>query len=266
MIDPFGRTIEYLRISVTDKCNFRCYYCMPAEGVPFLPHTAILRFEEIVEIARVAISLGITRFRLTGGEPLVRRGIINLVDMLAKLDGIEDLAMTTNGALLAPMASDLKAHGLRRINISLDTMDPARFREMTRGGNLDDVIDGIEASRIAGLHPIKLNIVVRDPANDSDAGMVEKFAQEKGYESRRIRMMNLDSGTFSVIEHSTRGDCKLCNRLRLTCDGFIRSCLMSEVMFNVRELGAAEAIRRGVLFKPEHGTGAPGSAMNRIGG
>ncbi len=266
MRDPFGRSIEYLRISVTDKCNFRCFYCMPAEGVPFLPHESILRFEEIVEVARTALTLGITRFRLTGGEPLIRRGIVDLVRKLAALDGIEDLAMTTNGALLAGFAADLKAAGLRRVNISLDTMDPDRFRDMTRGGDIGAVLTGIEAADREGLHPVKLNIVVEDPARDEDARSVEEFARRHGYESRRIRMMNLGAGRFSVVENSTRGDCALCNRLRLTCDGFVRSCLMSRIMFSVRELGAEEALRRAIAGKPEHGSGAPGSAMNRIGG
>lgn len=266
MKDSFGRQMEILRISVTDKCNFRCIYCMPESGVPPIPHDKIMRFEEIREVASIAISLGIKKMRLTGGEPLVRRGIVRLVAMLADLQGIEDLSMTTNGSLLAPMAADLKAAGLKRINISLDTIDPVRFREITRGGRIEDVLDGISAASAAGLNPIKLNIVVDDETRDEDARSVEEYAKTHGLESRRIRWMDIRKGIFSVVQHSDRGDCPVCNRLRLTCDGFIRACLFSNIAFDIRRLGAEEAIRQAVQSKPQRGNIMTNAYMNQIGG
>ena len=170
MRDPFGREISYLRISVTDRCNLRCRYCMPAEGVKPLAHEDILRFEQIVEVAAEAIRFGFRKFRLTGGEPLVRRGVEDLVAMLAGLDGVEDLAMTTNGTLLAGRAEALKAAGLGRVNVSLDAIDPERYRHITRGGNVADAIAGIEAAIAAGLTPVKINCVVAgpDPVSEAD--------------------------------------------------------------------------------------------------
>jgi len=134
MIDRFGRAITYLRVSVTDRCNLRCTYCMPPEGVRLLPHDRILSFEEITDVVATAAEMGVSKVRLTGGEPLVRRGIVDLVRMVARIDGISDLAMTTNGLLLGPMAADLRAAGLMRVNVSLDAIDPVRYAAITRGG------------------------------------------------------------------------------------------------------------------------------------
>ncbi len=266
MIDPFGRKIELLRVSVTDKCNYRCLYCMPPDGVEFIPHEEILRFEEIRDIVSVGVKFGINKIRLTGGEPLVRKGITELVRMLASIAGLKELAMTTNGSLLAPLASDLAQSGLQRVNISLDTLDPIKFNRLTRGGNLNDVLLGIDAAVKAGLTPIKLNIVVDPDEGDTDARMVEKYGQDNGFITRRIRKMDIRKGIFSVVENSDRGNCKCCNRLRLTSNGYIRCCLLSDIMFDVRKLGTDEAIRRGIVMKPKKGIGTRNSSMSSIGG
>ena len=146
MLDSFGRTIDYLRVSVTDRCNLRCTYCMPAEGVPLLRHEDILTFEEIAEVVRAAAAMGIGKIRLTGGEPLVRRGIVDLVRMLAAIPAIRDLSMTTNGTLLAGYAQRLAEAGLRRVNVSLDAVDAARYAAITRGGDVRQVLAGIAAA------------------------------------------------------------------------------------------------------------------------
>ena len=146
MIDRFGRTIDYLRISVTDRCNLRCRYCMPPEGVKLLRHEDILSFEEIVEVARCAAGLGVSKIRLTGGEPLLRRGIATLVGMLAGIEGLADLAMTTNGLSLSKFAHDLADAGLRRVNVSLDAIDPESYATITGGGDVGQALAGIEAA------------------------------------------------------------------------------------------------------------------------
>lgn len=159
MKDIHGRTIDYLRISLTDRCNFRCIYCMPEEGVCQLSHDDILRIEEIARVVRVAAGLGVRSVRLTGGEPLVRKGVADLVREIARTPGIENVSMTTNGVLLPKMADELKRAGLSRVNISLDTLDPAQFKQITRRGELQQTLDGIEAALEAGFNPVKINAV-----------------------------------------------------------------------------------------------------------
>ena len=159
MKDSHGRVIDYLRISLTDRCNFRCIYCMPAEGVCPMGHDEILRIEEIEKIARVATRIGIRSVRLTGGEPLVRKGVVDLVAALSGMPGIENVSMTTNGVLLPEMADDLKAAGLSRVNISLDTLDPEQFTFITRVGRLESTLNGIDAALEAGFNPVKINAV-----------------------------------------------------------------------------------------------------------
>ncbi len=166
--DSFQRPINYLRISVTDRCNLRCIYCMPAEGIRLMSHEDILSYEEIYAVAEAAAGLGINKVRLTGGEPLVRAELPKLVQMLAKIDTIDDISLTTNGILLARYAAELKSAGLRRVNISLDTLKPDRFEHITRDGNLDEVLQGIEVARAAGLNPIKINMVVMSEVNDDE--------------------------------------------------------------------------------------------------
>ena len=159
MKDSHGRTIDYLRISLTDRCNFRCVYCMPEEGVCAMSHDEILRIEEIERLVAVAAGIGIRSVRLTGGEPLVRKGVVDLVDTITGIEGIENVSMTTNGVLLPRMIGDLKAAGLSRVNISLDTLDPVQFHEITRTGRLEDTLAGIDAALAAGLNPVKVNAV-----------------------------------------------------------------------------------------------------------
>jgi len=158
--DAHGRRIDYLRISITDRCNLRCRYCMPADGVAWKPQDEILSYEEIERFTRIAVEAGIGKIRLTGGEPLVRGGVVDFVRDLAAIPGIQSLALTTNGTLLPRFAADLRAAGLERVNISLDSLDPAVFSAITRGGKLEDALAGIEAAFEAGFDPVKLNVVV----------------------------------------------------------------------------------------------------------
>ncbi len=266
MIDGYGRRIDYLRISVTDRCNLRCTYCMPPEGVPLAWRAEILSYEEITEVARAAAAMGVATIRLTGGEPLVRRDVVRLVEMLAALEDIRDLAMTTNGILLARHARPLAAAGLKRVNVSLDATDPDRFAEITRGGEVRQVLSGIEAAREAGLTPLRLNCVVESDSSEPDAQDVAAFAQAAGLEVRFIRRMGLAAGAFTVVEGGRGGDCPRCNRLRLTSDGVIRPCLFSNLSFSVRELGAAKALAMAVHCKPQAGSACTDLAMHAIGG
>lgn len=159
MKDSHGRVIDYLRISLTDRCNFRCIYCMPEDGVCQMDHDEILRIEDIERLVKVAAGIGIKSIRLTGGEPLVRKGVVDLVDSIINIDGIENVSMTTNGVLLPAMAEDLKRAGLSRVNISLDTLDPEQFKYVTRVGKLEDTLAGIDAALECGFDPVKVNAV-----------------------------------------------------------------------------------------------------------
>ena len=266
MIDSYGRTINYLRISVTDRCNLRCTYCMPPGGVRRLRHEDILTFEEITETARVAVAMGVTKIRLTGGEPLVRRDIVMLVNMLAAIDGVWDLSMTTNGILLGRYAEAIAAAGLHRVNVSLDTLDPMRYAAITRGGDVRQVLRGIDAACKAGLTPIRLNCVVGANSSETDAQEVARYAEISGLEVRFIRRMNLAEGTFGTVEGGLGGNCQCCNRLRLSSDGQIRPCLFSNISFSVRQLGAAEALARAVGEKPVAGSACTDRPMYAIGG
>lgn len=177
LLDGYGRIHTYLRVSVTDRCNYRCVYCMPVQGLNWIPRADILRYEELARIARVFTRLGVRRVRLTGGEPTVRRDFVELVQALGAL-GLDDLAMTTNAHTLEALAAPLAKAGLRRVNVSLDTLDPALFRELTRGGDLDRVLAGIDAARACGLTPIKINAVVLRGVNDHELpALVEHFAR-----------------------------------------------------------------------------------------
>ncbi|NIQ93783.1 MAG: radical SAM protein, partial [Desulfuromonadales bacterium] len=167
LVDAHGRTINYLRLSVTDRCNLRCRYCMPAEGIAKRDHHEILTFEDLYEIAECATSLGVRKIRVTGGEPLVRKGILAFLQRLSNLPGLDELVLTTNGTLLPGMAEDLRAVGVRRLNISLDSLRPETFSSITRKDNLEDVLSGIEAARRCDL-PVKVNTVVMGGVNDDE--------------------------------------------------------------------------------------------------
>ncbi len=266
MYDRFNRRINYLRVSVTDRCNLRCKYCMPEGGIKLLPCEAILSFDEIIDVVKVAVAMGIDKVRLTGGEPLVRKGIVDLVGMIAGIEGIKDLAMSTNGILLGKFAMLLKKAGLQRVNISLDTMDPETYKLQTRGGNIKYVFQGINAARSAGLEPIKINCVVWNSSQEKDAREVAEFCRKNNLEVRFIHKMDLKTGEFSIVEGGDGGNCIKCNRLRLTSDGKIKPCLFSDLEFNVRVLGAQEAIKKAVENKPKSGTYNESRKFYNIGG
>jgi cyclic pyranopterin phosphate synthase len=197
-LDSFGRSIDYLRISVTDRCNLRCIYCMPPEGVPHISHNDILSYEEIRAVVQAAGQLGIHRIRLTGGEPLVRADFPELVKMLSQIEGITELSLTTNGALLKNYAQALKQAGLSRVNVSLDTLRPDRFQYITRLGELEDVLAGIEAAKEAGLHPIKVNTVIMRGINDDEILEFTRMTYKDGWHVRFIELMPFKGVADSV--------------------------------------------------------------------
>lgn len=191
VVDLFNRPIKDLRVSVTDRCNFRCTYCMPYDEYPWIPSTQVLTFEEIERLATAFAELGVDKIRLTGGEPLLRPGLENLVERLARIEGLTDLCLTTNGSLLAQKAETLKASGLQRINVSLDTLNPEKFSRVRRRGDLQQVLDGIFAARAAGLDPIKLNAVVQRGVNDDDIIPLVEFCREHSFAIRFIEYMDV---------------------------------------------------------------------------
>jgi cyclic pyranopterin phosphate synthase len=195
MIDSFGRTIDYLRVSVTDRCNFRCVYCMPEEGAPVAPKDEILTFEEIERLLRIAAGLGVRKIRLTGGEPLVRKDIVELTARVGAIPGITDLSLTTNGFLLGATAAGLKAAGLNRVNVSLDTLRPDRFKAIARRGRIDDVLDGIRAAVDAGLTPLKLNVVAMRGVNDDEVVDFAALTREQPFHVRFIELMPINWST-----------------------------------------------------------------------
>lgn len=266
MYDRFNRNINYLRISVTDLCNFRCAYCMPADGVPLKSHEEILTFREIVDVIRFGAKRGINKIRITGGEPLVRKDLPKLIRMISEVEGIDDIGMTTNGVLLTKYAKELKKAGLKRVNISLDTLDPQKFRKITRLGNLNDVLQGINSALEAGLDPVKINFVRIPGENEEDEKAVRSYCRGKGIKLRFIRQMNLKTGEFYPVKGGSGGICSVCNRLRLSADGHIVPCLHSGLRFNIRELGIQEAYQKAIEKKPEKGIGTESHEFSNIGG
>lgn len=201
LIDPFQRKIEYLRVSVTDKCNYRCGYCMPPEGAhPEGRHTEYLDFDEIERIVRAFAELGVKKVRLTGGEPLVRKGVSDLVGSLSAIPQLEDIALSTNAHYLDRYAEPLAAAGLNRINVSLDSLKPEKFHAITRGGDLHKVLQGIEAAQAAGLNPVKINMVVMKGTNDDEIEAMVDFAQDKNVEVRFIETMPIGSAGISIMD------------------------------------------------------------------
>ncbi|MDO9557295.1 MAG: GTP 3',8-cyclase MoaA [Coriobacteriia bacterium] len=338
--DSFGRRIDYLRISVTDRCNLRCIYCMPPEGVQWKPHDEMLSFEEIERFAKVAVQEGISKIRLTGGEPLVRHGIVDHVRRLREITGLEAIAITTNGTLLRRYAAELKEAGLERVNVSLDTLDPDTFAHVTRGGSLKAVLDGLEAAFEVGMDPVKLNVVVvrrleQDllgfarmtlerplhvrfieympvggvsneascasgstdiwteddyvPAEEIlgrlqleaiEAGLGELLPVAKnrapgGWGPARYYRLGDAPGTLGVISPLSHHFCGECNRLRLTADGKLRTCLFSDDELDVRtvlrqgsEEDVHEIIRTALATKPASHNMRIGTVrgMSQIGG
>ena len=276
MIDAYGRTVDYLRLSVTDLCSYRCQYCMPAEGVRKLRHEDILSVEECVEIAHAASRCGVTKVRITGGEPLVRRGILDICRGIAAIPEVRELCLTTNGALLPELAASLREAGVQRLNISLDTLRPERFRAMTRGGELNQAMDGIAAAERAGFSDLKLNTVLIGGFNDDELEDFLALTMEHPWELRFIELMPMgpcacwDRGCFlpcrTVLERfpalepieargvalryrlpEARGTvglisplshtfCSQCRRIRVTSDGKLKGCLHSQEEIPLRGL------------------------------
>jgi cyclic pyranopterin phosphate synthase len=189
--DSFNRPIKDLRISVTDRCNFRCTYCMPLDEYDWIDKREILTFEEIARLAHLFVQLGVDKIRLTGGEPLVRRNLELLIAKLSSIDGLRDLCLTTNGSLLGEKVEALKAAGLKRINVSIDTLDPEKFRRMTKRGDLKKVLEGLFAAKSYGLHPIKVNAVIERGVNDGDILDLVEFSRENGFAIRFIEYMDV---------------------------------------------------------------------------
>ncbi|MFN2568285.1 MAG: GTP 3',8-cyclase MoaA [Candidatus Dormibacteria bacterium] len=325
LTDSFGRIVDDLRISVTDRCNFRCVYCMPEDGMRWLPREAILSFEEIARLAGLFVASGTRTVRLTGGEPLVRRELPRLVAMLHELHPDLDLSLTTNGYFLRRDAAALAAAGLSRVNVSLDSLRADRFTLMTRRDCLDTVLDGIEAAREAGLSPIKINVVVVRGVNDDELGDFVRMARETGVQVRFIEFMPLDgsaewdrdsvvpgdelleaaeaefalsprpnghdpatrfgfadgaSGEIGFINSVTQPFCASCNRVRITAEGQLRTCLFSidetelgpPLRSGIDDLGLVDIIRRAVWTKQAgHRINAgdfvrPHRSMSQIGG
>ncbi len=306
LVDTQGRVVRDLRISVTDRCNLRCVYCMPAEGMPWLPKDDLLTYEELTRFARVCLELGVTGIRLTGGEPTVRADLPVLVRMLDQLKPGLDLSITTNGLKLPEMAEPLREAGLKRVNVSLDTLDPHRFHQIARRDRFPQVIAGLEAARRAGFSPIKVNTVLMRGFNEDEAVPLARWAREQDYELRFIEWMPLDfqhgwareklvpaaeileqihaafpieparvedpgapaslyryldgRGRVGVIASVTRPFCGHCDRIRLTADGQIRTCLFALKEYDFRKAmrgGASDAeiadLLRAAVWRKEPG-------------
>ena len=322
-VDSFGRVATDLRVSLTDRCNLRCTYCMPAEGLPWLPSPELLTDDELVRLVRLAVQEGVRTVRLTGGEPLLRAGVVGLVARLASLD--VDLALTTNGLSLTRLAQPLADAGLRRVNVSLDTIRPERFAELTRRDRFHDVVAGLAAATKAGLSPVKVNAVPMRGVNDDELAALLDWCLERGYELRFIEQMPLDPqhsweraslvdaeeilaalgerhtltpcdvrgsapaetwlvdggpAKVGVVASVTRPFCGSCDRLRLTADGQLRTCLFARIESDLRapmREGASdeqlvERMRVAIMGKKAgHGIDDPGflqpdRPMSAIGG
>ena len=276
MMDQYGRTIDYLRLSVTDLCNYRCRYCMPAEGVEKGPHGSVLTVEELVEIGEAAVKLGVRKIRLTGGEPLVRRGILDICRGLRAIPELKELCLTTNGSLLPELAQPLREAGVDRLNISLDTLKPERFQEITRRGTLDEVLKGIRAAEDAGFQNLKLDTVLMGGVNDDEIGDFLALTMEHPWEVRFIELMAMGPcaawpkerflpvtevlrrfpqlekirpngvarryrlpgavGTAGLIAPVSYEFCGDCRRIRVTADGRLKGCLHSREEIPLRGL------------------------------
>ena len=276
MIDSCGRTIDYLRLSVTDRCNYRCRYCMPEEGVCKRDHREILSIEELEAIARAAVALGVTKIRITGGEPLVRRGLVELCRRLKGIPGLRELCLTTNGSLLRELAAPLREAGVDRLNISLDTLRPERFSHLTRRGELNQVLDGLAAAEEAGFTGLKLNTVLIGGFNDDEISDFVSLTRRHSWEVRFIELMPMGPcaawdrtcflensavlkrcpelrpipsegvarrfqipgarGTVGLISPLSHEFCANCRRIRVTADGKLKGCLHSREEIDLRGL------------------------------
>lgn len=268
MFDKFNRKIDYLRISVTDRCNLRCSYCMPAEGVLPRSHHDILSYEKMIELAWEAIRLGIKKIRLTGGEPLVRKGVLYLVEQLRKLPGLEELTLSTNGVLLDTMARPLKEAGINRINISLDTLDPEKYKTLTRIGDIKHVLKGIAAVIAAGFENTKINMVLIPGVNENEVEAMQQFCKEKGFTLQRINHYSLED--IRSIDRNYIAErpleCSRCNRIRLTADGRLKPCLFSDLEIPLDFNHLRESLIDAIQSKPESGSCNASRQNWQIGG
>lgn len=283
MKDKYDRIIKYLRLSVTDLCNYRCIYCMPEEGVPKKKHSDILSIEELTETAKASYDLGITKIRLTGGEPLLRKGILTLCENIKRISDDIELSITTNGSLLPNMAEALRSAGVDRLNISLDTLDRESFRRITRIGELDQTLDGIAAAQRAGFDNIKINTVLLSGINDSEILPLMSLTKDNNIQLRFIELMPIGSakelsdnhfvtvenieklllnaaeltvdgvarvyrlpgykGTIGLISPMSHSFCEHCDKIRVTADGRLKPCLHSEDEIILKGLHGEELIQ-----------------------
>ncbi len=268
LLDRFNRRIDYLRVSVTDRCNYHCVYCMPEAPFMHKNHSDILSYEQIVSFAKAAARMGVKKIRLTGGEPLVRKAIEQLVAKLAVIDGIDEVCMTTNGSLLADMAMKLKRSGLSRVNISIDSLDADRYRRLTGCGDLCQALAGIEAAKKAELTPIKINMVILKDTTEEKIEKMQTFCDQQGLQLQKIMQFSLyDRADLSSRFKTQRPPkCSQCNRLRLTADGFLKPCLFSDNEVRVDFDNIAGSILEAVAKKPENGSSCRNRFMSQIGG
>ena len=268
MLDKFNRQITYLRISVTDRCNLRCIYCMPQTGIELKKHSDILSYEEIITIVRNAAELGINKVRLTGGEPLVRKNIEVLVKSLKSIEGIKEISMTTNGTFLENKAIQLKKAGLDRLNISLDTIRGELYYELTRGGDINNVMKGIDASLDAGFKNTKINMVVIPGKNDLLTTEMQNFCNKKGVKLQRINhyFLDHDHSPNTNKDYERPLPCDSCNRLRLTADGKIKPCLFSDIEIPVFIDTIKENLIKAINAKPVRGACCTTRGIWQIGG
>lgn len=265
MFDRFEREIDYLRISVTDRCNLRCVYCVPEERLPPMPRENILSFEQIAEFVRAAAGLGMTKIRLTGGEPLMRRGIADLVFLIKRVPGVRHLAMTTNGILLPEYADSLRAAGLDSVNISLDTLRPSRYALLTRGGSLELALAGIDAAAAAGFR-IKINMVILEDSGDGELMDMRNFCAFRGLTLQTIEGYDLRTPKRDSLLYDRPPKCGGCNRLRLLSDGTIKPCLHSDDELKADFSDLENSIRTAVLRKPREGRECRRRNLSEIGG
>ena len=265
MLDSFGRELRYLRVSITDRCNLRCVYCMPAEGVRLLRHEDIISYEQIAIVARAAARVGFAKIRLTGGEPLARKGIADLVALLRAIPEVATLAMTTNGTLLAPIAAELRARGLDSVNVSLDTLDEARYATLTRGGCLADALAGIDAALAAGL-PVKLNVVAMEDSTGEDFATLRDYAARVGAKLQFIARYSLREEKMDGGEYNRPPPCGACDRLRLLANGSLRPCLHGNIEIPVDWEDVEGSIAKAVKMKPARGHVCTDLEVGQIGG
>lgn len=266
MLDTFNREINYMRVSVTDRCNLRCVYCMPEDTIiDENDFSNVLSYEQIYEIVKVASTLGINKIRLTGGEPLVRKDLHNLVKMIRTIKNIKIIAMTTNGILLSKFAYDLKEAGLDSINISLDTLSDERYKQITRGGNIKDTISGIEVASKLGFK-LKINVVVYDDISRNELPKLREYAHSMNADLQTIQYYNVNETKRDTDLYDRPMKCIYCNKIRLLADGYLLSCLHSNLKTKVDFNNIEKSIRECIKIKPEKGDYSDVKSLSLIGG